>query len=132
MNEKNPNNRVQRTRHKVSGPLTRDVGSTEMKSAATILCVMIATALAPIASSAADTTALPLPPSIERIWTIGGHKISDLLYRGTFEKDGIRYARFIKEGLGISTIPLDELSPEDIEAIKEYDRLLESKNSENE
>ena len=106
-----------------------DVGSTEMKSAATILCVMIATALAPIASSAADTTALPLPPPIERTWTIGGHKISNLLYRGTFEKDGIRYARFIKEGLGISSFSLDELSPEDIEAIKEYDQIPESKNS---
>ena len=93
---------------------------------------MMATALAPITSSAADTTALPLPPSIERTWTIGGHKISNLFYRGTFEKDGIRYARFIKEGLGISSFPLDELSPEDLEAIKEYDRTLESKNSEKE
>ena len=101
-----------------------------MKRAATILYVMMATALAPITSSAADTTALPLPPSIER--TIGGHKISNLFYRGTFEKDGIRYARFIKEGLGISSFPLDELSPEDLEAIKEYGRTLESKNSEKE
>ena len=123
------NNGPHRTAHKVRRPVSPDVGSTEMKSAATILCVMIATALAPIASSAADTTALPLPSSIERTWTIGGHKISNLLYRGTFEKDGIRYARFIKEGLGISSFSLDELSPEDIEAIKEYDQIPESKNS---
>ena len=109
--------------------MNADVGSTEMKRAATILGVMTATALAPITSSAADTTALPPPPSIERTWTIGGHKISNLLYRGTFEKDGIRYARFIKEGLGISSFSLDELSPEDIEAIKEYDQIPESKNS---
>ena len=83
-----------------------------------------------ISSFANGTNAAPLPPSIERIWTIDGHKISNLFYRGTYEKDGVRYARFIKEGLGISSFPLDKLSPEDIEAIKEYDRTLESKKNE--
>ena len=104
-----------------------DVGSKEMKYAIPILCLMMATAIRPMSANATETNAAPLPSSTERIWTIEGRQYRDLIYLGPQEKDGNIYAVFAKNGLGPQLIPLDKLSPVDIEIIKQYDHFLESK-----
>ena len=98
-----------------------------MKYAIPILCLMMMAAIRPMSAKATETNAAPLPSSTERIWTIEGRQYSDLIYLGPQEKDGIKYAIFAKNGLGPQLIPLDKLSPEDIEIIKQYDQYLESK-----
>ena len=108
-------------------PLTTDVGSKEMKYAIPILCLMMMAAIRPMSAKATETNAAPLPSSTEHIWTIEGRQYSDLIYLGPQEKDGIKYAIFAKNGLGPQLIPLDKLSPEDLEIIKQYDHILESK-----
>ena len=49
-NERLSNNRVQRTRHKVSGPLTRDVRENNMKTLIGILAIIIVSGCAPTAT----------------------------------------------------------------------------------
>ena len=99
-----------------------------MKMTALILCLMAAAPIHPTAAAEADNITNHIPSSTERTWTIDGRPYRELLYYGTIEKDGVKHAFFVHNVLGSPrTIPLHMLSAEDIEVIKLYDQILESK-----
>ena len=101
-----------------------------MKRAILILCLMSAVSIHPSAAEA-DNITNNIPSSTERTWTIDGRPYRELLYYGTIERDGVKHAFFVHNVLGSPrTIPLHMLSAEDIEVIKLYDQILESKKNE--
>ena len=68
-------------------------------------------------------TTRKLPLSHERVWTMDGKHITNLNYQGIVVRDGITNAFFNANGLGPRVCPLDKMSPEDVEIIREYERI---------
>ena len=118
-----PNKRVQGTRHKVSGPLTRDVGSITMKILRLIAAIILTTTMHVAYAADAEATTNTVPLSHERVWTMDGKQMKNLNYQGIVVRKGITIAVFNANGLGPRVCQLDKMSPEDIEIIKEYERI---------
>ena len=100
------NKRVQGTLHKVSGPLTRDVGIKRINMNAKYYAALIATALIALSSYGADKLSVIFPNTTNLVFTVPindkvGERPYDffLEYPAEYENDG-RPTKYERTGLG--------------------------------
>ena len=100
------NKRVQGTLHKVSGPLTRDVGIKRINMNAKYYAALIATALIALSSYGADKLSVIFPNTTNLVFTVPindkvGERPYDffLEYPAEYENDG-RPTKYESTGLG--------------------------------
>ncbi len=64
--------------------------------------------------------------SRSRLWTIRGTPFSNLIYLRTIDKDGKRLVCLSPPGLGVMTIPIEDLGADDIRTVEEFERASET------
>ena len=103
--------------------LNANVGSITMNILRSFLAILLTATMRPAYATEDDATTRKVSLSHERVWTMDGKRMTDLNYQGIVVRDGITNAIFNANGLGPRVCPLDKMSPEDVEVIREYERI---------